>query len=66
MFGSRTLWTDLLAAGLVARAAPDGRPVVLGDGVPAFDGPLPGALRLTGTRRFDGSDNVLLTYRVDR
>jgi dihydrofolate reductase len=66
VFGSRTVWTDLLAAGLVDELHLMVAPVVLGDGVPAFDGPLPGSLRLTGTRRFDGSDNVLLTYRVNR
>lgn len=39
-------------------------PVVLGEGVRAFDAPPPG-LRLRDTRRFDGSDNVLLVYAVD-
>jgi riboflavin biosynthesis pyrimidine reductase len=66
VFGSRTLWADLLAAGLVDQLHLMVGPVVLGSGVPAFDGPLPGSLRLTGTRRFEGSDNVVLTYEVRR
>lgn len=65
VFGSRTLWNDLLAAGLVDELHLMVGPVVLGDGVRAFDGPVPG-LRLRDTRRFDGSDNVLLVYAVDR
>ena len=66
VFGSRTLWADLLAAGLVDQLHLMVAPVVLGAGVPAFDGPLPASLRLVGTRRFEGSDNVLLTYEVRR
>ncbi|HEY6746362.1 MAG TPA: dihydrofolate reductase family protein [Mycobacteriales bacterium] len=65
VFGSRTLWNDLLAAGLVDELHLMVGPVVLGDGVRAFDAPPP-ALRLAGTRRFDGSDNVVLTYEVTR
>jgi dihydrofolate reductase len=66
IFGSRTLWADLLAAGLVDELHLMVAPVVLGAGVRAFDGPLPDSLQLTGTRRFEGSDNVVLTYRVRR
>ncbi len=65
VFGSRTLWTDLLAAGLVDELHLMVGPVVLGDGVRAFDGPAP-RLRLLRTRRFDDSDNVVLVYEVDR
>jgi dihydrofolate reductase len=65
VFGSRTLWNDLLAAGLVDELHLMVGPVVLGTGVPAFDGPVPG-LRLRDTRRFDDSGNVLLVYAVDR
>ena len=63
VFGSRTLWNDLLGAGLVDELHLMVGPVVLGEGVRAFDGPVPG-LRLAGTRRFDGSENVLLRYEV--
>ena len=64
VFGSRTLWSDLLAAGLVDQLHLMVAPVVLGAGVPAFEGPPPGSLQLLGTRRFEGSENVLLTYAV--
>lgn len=64
-FGSRTTWNGLLAAGAVDELHLMVGPVVLGTGVPAFDGPVP-PLTLAGTRRFDGSDNVVLRYRVDR
>jgi dihydrofolate reductase len=60
MFGIRTLWNDLLAAGLVDEPHLMVGPVVLGKGAPAFGaGPVP-PLRLVSTRRQDGSDNVLL------
>jgi dihydrofolate reductase len=65
VFGSRTLWNDLLAAGLVDELHLMVGPVVLGEGVRAFDRPVPG-LRLAETRRFDGSDNVLLRYEVPK
>jgi dihydrofolate reductase len=60
VFGSRTLWNDLLAAGLVDELHLMVGPVVLGDGTPAFGAPQ--ELRLLGTRTFDGSRNVLLRY----
>jgi hypothetical protein len=37
---------------------------VVGGGTPIFGTRPPGALRLAGTRRFDGSDNLLLRYEV--
>lgn len=63
VFGSRTLWNALLGVGLVDELHLMVGPVVLGAGVRAFDGPPP-PLRLAGTRRFDGSDTVLLRYLV--
>jgi hypothetical protein len=67
VFGSRTLWADLLAAGPVGQLHPMVAPAVLCPGGPAFDGPLPASLRLVGTRRGSpGSDNGLLTYEVRR
>jgi dihydrofolate reductase len=65
VFGSRTLWNDLLAAGLVDELHLMVGPVRLGDGVPAFAGPVP-TLRLRDTRRFDDSDNALLIYTLNR
>jgi dihydrofolate reductase len=64
MFGSRTLWNDLLAAGLVDELHLMLGATVLGGGTPAFGaGPVP-PLRLVDTRRRDGSDNLLLRYAV--
>lgn len=62
VFGSRTLWNDLLAAGLVDELHLIVGAVVLGDGTPAFATPPAGPLRLLDTRTFDGSDNVLIRY----
>jgi dihydrofolate reductase len=62
MYGSRTLWTDLLAHGLVDELhLMIGPKVVAGDhrvfeGVPQTD------LRLIGVRTWGGSDNVVLSY----
>jgi dihydrofolate reductase len=64
MFGSRTLWNDLLVARLVDELHLMVGAAVLGGGTPAFGaGPVP-PLRLMSTRRRDGSDNVLLQYKV--
>jgi dihydrofolate reductase len=64
MFGSRTLWNDLLAAGLVDELHLMVGATVLGGGTPAFGaGPVP-PLRLVTTRRRDGSDNLLVRYEV--
>jgi dihydrofolate reductase len=63
-FGSRTLWNELLAVGLVDELHLMIGSRVLGGGTPAFGtGPIP-SLRLVDTRRRDGSDNVLLRYEV--
>jgi dihydrofolate reductase len=64
VFGSRTLWNDLLVAGLVDELRLMVGAAVLGGGTPAFGtGPVP-PLRLATTRRRDGSDNLLLRYQV--
>jgi dihydrofolate reductase len=64
MFGSRTLWNDLLATGLVDELHLMVGAVILGGGTPAFGaGPVP-PLRLVDTRRRDGSDNLLVRYEV--
>jgi len=65
VFGSSTLWSDLLAAGLVDELHLLVAPAVLAGGLPAYGpGPVP-PLRLIGVRRREGSDNVLLSYAVD-
>jgi dihydrofolate reductase len=65
MFGSRTLRNDLLAAGLVDELHLLLGAAVVGGGTPMFAGPPPGRLRLAATRRFDGSDNLLVVYAVE-
>jgi len=65
MWGSSFLSNDLLAAGLVDELHLMMGPVVVGDGTPAFrDGVSASGLRLTDVRRWDGSDNLLLSYAV--
>jgi dihydrofolate reductase len=62
VFGSRILWNDLLAAGLVNEVHLMVGPVVLGGGTPAFlHTPV---LDLLDVRHFEGSGNVLLSYAV--
>jgi len=63
-FGSRTLWNDLLVAGLVDELHLMLGATVTGGGTPTFGaGPIP-PLRLVNTQRRDGSDNLLLRYEV--
>ena len=66
VFGSHTLWNDLLANDLVDELHLMIGPVVLGAGTPLFDGRAPVSLRLIDTRRWDGSGNVLVRYEVGR
>ena len=66
VFGSRTLWNDLLANGLVDELHLMLGPAVLGGGTPLFGTRPPGPLRLAEARRFDGSDNLVLRYEVGR
>lgn len=61
MFGSITLWNDLLAAGLVDELHLMVGNAAVGGGTPAFSDAT-GRLRFLGARRLPESDNVLLTY----
>ncbi|MCO1659461.1 dihydrofolate reductase family protein [Pseudonocardia humida] len=60
VFGSRTMWHDLLRAGLVDELYLMVGPVVLGGGSPTL--PVGAALRLLEARTRRDSDNVLLRY----
>jgi len=64
VFGSRTLWSDLLAHDLVDELHLMIGALVLGGGKHAFDGRPPGSLELLDTRTWDDSDNVLMRYGV--
>jgi dihydrofolate reductase len=62
--GSRTLWNDLLAHGLVDEVHLMMGNVVLGAGIPAFAGKPPASLRLAEVRTWRDSDNILARYEV--
>ena len=64
VFGSRTLWTDLLAHGLVDELHLMVAPALVAGDAHAFAGVPAAGLRLLDVRRWEGSDNVLLSYRV--
>lgn len=64
VFGSATLWQDLLAHGLVDELHLLVGSVVLGDGIPAFSAAVDTPLRRIGIRELEGSDNVLVAYAV--
>jgi dihydrofolate reductase len=66
VFGSRTLWKDLLAHGLVDELHLMVGSVIVGAGTPLFDGQSVVSLRLIETRTWHGSNNVLLRYEVRR
>jgi dihydrofolate reductase len=66
VFGSHTLWNDLLANDLVDELHLMIGPVILGAGTPVFDDQSAVSLRLIDTRTWDGSGNVLVRYEVHR
>ena len=66
VFGSHTLWNDLLANGLVDELHFMIGAGVVGEGVRAFEARLPGSLRLIDTRTFDSSSLLLARYAVER
>jgi dihydrofolate reductase len=65
VFGSHTLWNDLLAHGLVDEMHLMIGAGVLGAGTPAFEGRPPVSLRLVDTRTWEGSSLVLVRYAVE-
>ena len=66
VFGSRTLWNDLLANDLVDELHLMIGQVILGAGTQVFDEQPPVSLRLIDTHTWDDSDNVLVRYEVHR
>src|SRR5215211_7997431 len=60
VFGSHTLWNDLLAHGLVDELHLMIGAVVVGAGTPAFEGQPPAELHVIDVRKLDGSENVLV------
>jgi dihydrofolate reductase len=69
IYGSRTLWNDLLAHGLVDELHFMIGNVVLGDGTPVFVEPIAYndpklSLQLIDSRTFEGSANLLARYEV--
>ncbi len=64
MFGSRTLWNDLLAHDLVDELHIMVGPLVLGGGTPLFEGQPPVALMRMGTPIWKDSGLTLLKYEV--
>lgn len=64
IFGSRTMWNGLLAQGLIDELHLMVGPRALGGGTPIFA--TTADLTLRATRRFEGSDNVLLCYGAAR
>lgn len=66
VFASRTLWNDLLDAGLIDEIHLVVGAQVLGGGTPAFAEGTDHALSLLDVRRFEGSHNVVLRYSAAR
>lgn len=62
VFGSRTLWTDLLMSGLVDELHFMIGPAFLGGGTPVFEGGARLALRLLDSRTLEDSQLVLTRY----
>jgi dihydrofolate reductase len=62
VFGSHTLWNDLLVGGLVDELHLMIGPAFLGGGTPVFEGPAPVRLRLLDSRTLENSELVLVRY----
>jgi dihydrofolate reductase len=62
VFGSRTLWSDLLARGLIDELHLMVGPRIVAGDHPVFAGVPRTDLRLIGVRTWSGSGNVVLSY----
>jgi dihydrofolate reductase len=62
MFGSHTLWNDLLTHGLVDELHLMIGNVVIGGGTPIFSSKLDGVLKLIDIRQWPDSDNFYVQY----
>lgn len=66
VFGSRTLWNDLLAHGLVDELHLMIGAVALGDGTPIFDRKHDAVLETIDVETRDNTANVVVRYRVSK
>ncbi len=66
IFGSRTLWNDLLEHGLVDELHMMIGPVAIGAGTPIFEGKPSVSFRLKDAQTWEGSGTVLIRYEVIR